>query len=62
MTEIVKQTEAPTGAEIIPFRRRTQTAAEAPKPAKIMPWCGGWYHEIAISEEPVPLPKRGPAA
>lgn len=59
MTEIVKETKTPTSAEIIPFRRRSETA-EAPKP-KIVPWCGGWYHEMAIAEEPVPLPKRGPA-
>lgn len=61
MTEMTKQTQARTSAEIIPFRRRAETA-EAPKPAKTVPWCGGWYHEVAIAEEPVPMPKRGPAA
>jgi hypothetical protein len=60
MTNFVTTNEARTSAEIIPFRRRAETA-EAPK-AKTVPWCGGWYHEVAIAEEPVKLTVSGPVA
>lgn len=58
MKNVVTTNEARISAEIIPFRRRAETA-EAPK-AKTVPWCGGWYHEVAISEEPVKLTVSGP--
>jgi hypothetical protein len=60
MTNFVTTNEARTSAEIIPFRRRAETA-EAPK-VKTVPWCGGWYHEVAIAEEPVKLTVSGPVA
>ena len=60
MTNIVTTNEARTSAEIIPFRRRAETAV-APN-AKTVPWCGGCYHEVALAEEPGKLTVSGPCA